>query len=134
MSVRKLLVNLHLWAGVVAGIFLLMLGVSGSLIVFEEQIDQALNPRFYPLIQPQSQHKSLADLQAALLKAYPGYEVLGFGFPATDALAYPAVVGSPRLEKFIPVRVNQDTAEVIPPPPTSEGNHFASKVHQFHTH
>ena len=42
MSIRKLLLNLHLCAGLVAAIFLFLMGASGAAILFENQIDRAL--------------------------------------------------------------------------------------------
>jgi uncharacterized iron-regulated membrane protein len=40
---RKLLLTLHLWLGCVAALLFIILGVTGSLMVFEEEIDRALN-------------------------------------------------------------------------------------------
>ena len=48
---RKLLLKLHLWMGSLAAVFLLLLGVTGSLLIFEDPIDHALNPRL-SYVQP----------------------------------------------------------------------------------
>lgn len=45
LTMRKLLLSLHLYAGLVAGIFLVLLSVTGSFMVFEDEIDRALNPK-----------------------------------------------------------------------------------------
>lgn len=43
--VRTFLLNLHLWAGLVTGIPLAIVGVSGSFLVFGGEIERLLNPR-----------------------------------------------------------------------------------------
>jgi uncharacterized iron-regulated membrane protein len=45
--VRKLLLRVHLWLGVAAGLFLIVLGVTGSIIAFEGDIDHWLHPRLW---------------------------------------------------------------------------------------
>jgi uncharacterized iron-regulated membrane protein len=42
--VRKLLLRIHLWLGVAAGVFLIVLGLTGSIIAFEGDIDHWLHP------------------------------------------------------------------------------------------
>ena len=41
---RKLLLRIHLWLGAAAGLFLIVLGVTGSIIAFESDIDHWLRP------------------------------------------------------------------------------------------
>jgi uncharacterized iron-regulated membrane protein len=79
MALRRIILNLHLYAGLVAALFLTILGVTGSIMVFEDRIDGWLNPR--PVIRPQPERLSLHDLQIRLEVARPGYKVAGFGFP-----------------------------------------------------
>jgi uncharacterized iron-regulated membrane protein len=64
---RKLLLTLHLWAGLTAGIFLILLSVTGSLMVFEEEIDRALNPKL-TWIKPSEKPLSLTEMKARLEK------------------------------------------------------------------
>jgi len=42
-KISRLAFVLHSWLGLISGIFLLLLGLSGSLLVFAKEIDQALN-------------------------------------------------------------------------------------------
>jgi len=50
MALRKIILNLHLYAGLAAAFFLTILGVTGSIMVFEDQIDGWLNPQ--PVLHP----------------------------------------------------------------------------------
>src|SRR5882762_9053792 len=44
MTARKLLLTVHLWLGLVAAFFLVILGLTGSIIAFENDIDHWLHP------------------------------------------------------------------------------------------
>ena len=57
---RKLLLNLHLYTGLIAGIFLVLLSVTGSFMVFEDDVDRALNPKL-TWVQPGNKRLSLNE-------------------------------------------------------------------------
>ena len=44
---RSLFLNVHLAGGLVAGLFLLILGVTGSIMAFESEIDQLIHPSLF---------------------------------------------------------------------------------------
>jgi len=66
--VRKALVALHRWLGLTAGAFLLILGLTGCLLVFSNEIDAALNPKLLK-VTPQQQRRSLEDIVRAAERA-----------------------------------------------------------------
>src|ERR1700730_3855689 len=103
-SIRKILLNLHLWAGLAAAVFLALLGITGSLIVFEDEIDHWLNPR--PHIQSGPAPLSLNALTARLEAAHPGYQVAGFTFPPRNDLPVGAFLVSEKLRKNMDVDIN----------------------------
>src|SRR5690348_9588283 len=127
---KKLLLNLHLWAGLIAALFLLIFGVSGALVAFEGEIDRALNPRL-SYDQPQAQTLTLEGISKKLLAAYPGAKIEEFGLPqrADFSLFVALKDGS---GKNLALFVNPYTGEVLGS--ADQANHFANKVHQFHTH
>lgn len=45
MKLRKLALTLHSYIGVAIGLLLVIIGLTGSSIVFHEEIDRALNPQ-----------------------------------------------------------------------------------------
>jgi Uncharacterized iron-regulated membrane protein len=65
MQVRKILLTTHLCAGLIAAVFLTILGLTGSVMVFEEQINHRLNPNL-SYVQPAGHHLSLQELKTAL--------------------------------------------------------------------
>jgi uncharacterized iron-regulated membrane protein len=130
MSIRKILLNLHLWAGLAAAAFLALLGMTGSLIVFEDEIDSWLNPR--PHIQPGPKRLPLNALTARLETAHPGYQVAGFTFPSRNDLPVGAFLRSEKLRNNMGVDIKPYTGEVFPM--KSQQNNFTGNVHQLHTH
>ena len=55
MTARRILLTLHLWLGLAAGIFLIVLGLTGSVIAFENDIDHWMHPElFYVKAGPQT--------------------------------------------------------------------------------
>ena len=127
---RKLFLTLHLWAGLTAALFLLLLGVSGALVAFEGEIDRALNPRL-SYVHPQGQPLTLEAISARLTAAYPGATIEVFGLPQrADYSLFVGLMQSSR--KRTALFVNPYTGEVLGS--ADQANHFANRVHQLHTH
>ncbi|HWY67509.1 MAG TPA: PepSY-associated TM helix domain-containing protein [Terriglobales bacterium] len=127
---RKLLLNLHLWAGLTAALFLFLLGVSGALVAFEGEIDRALNAKL-SYVHPEGQPLSLDAITARLLAANPGAKIEEFGLP--QRADFSLFVGLKDASgKNLALFMNPYTGEVLGS--DDQANHFANKVHQFHTH
>ena len=126
---RKVVLQLHLWIGIAAALFLLLAGASGTLLVFETQIDQALNPKL-ARVAPSGSLLSLTELKIALQHQYPGYRVLSFEIPAGPDLASAAYL-QPPLGAGIDVAVDPYTGRALG---VWDNNRFARKLHEFHTH
>ena len=132
MPIRKVILNLHLCAGLIAAVFLLLLGLSGSVLVFENQIDRAINGKL-SWVPPDSHNLSLADLKASLEKDYPGYHVAGFSISERDDFAWSAFLDPPQPKgDGLGVVFNPHTGAVLGT--DSDENRLMNKVHQFHTH
>jgi uncharacterized iron-regulated membrane protein len=131
MSIRRVLLFLHLWAALLAGIFLLALGVTGSLMAFENEIDRFLNRRLID-VQPTPNHLSLAELITKLENDHPGYKVTDIVFPSRPDHAYEAYLDPGSDADGIPVTVDPYTGKVVGD--LRARNEWMNKVHQFHTH
>src|SRR5690348_1141027 len=111
---RRLLLNVHLWIGLVACLLLFMLGLTGAILVFENNLDHVLNPGL-SYVKPQAQRLTLAQLQASVSKEFPKSRIQALQLSPTSAspnLAYAFIVsqGKQREEVF----VNQYTGQVLP--------------------
>jgi uncharacterized iron-regulated membrane protein len=77
---RKLLFNLHLYGALGVGIFVVIIGVTGSIMAFEEDIDRLLNPKLFH-VAAEGRQVPVAGLLQAAAKAYPGQRVAMMRLP-----------------------------------------------------
>lgn len=123
------MLQLHLWMGIAAALFLLFAGVSGTLLVFENEIDGALNPKL-ARVAPADRTLSLTDLRNAIQHQYPGAYVLSFDLSEAADRSYGAYLQLPSGE-VIQVAVDQHTGRVLG---VWDDHRFARQLHSFHTH
>lgn len=71
VRVRALLLRLHTFCGLVAGIFLVSIGLSGAIVAFEVELDHAFNPALYHVAAANASPMSIADLTARVRDVYP---------------------------------------------------------------
>jgi uncharacterized iron-regulated membrane protein len=71
---RKALFQIHLWAGIALGVYVLVISLSGSAIVFRNELYNSLwpGPRMVAVSGPRLTHDQLRD---AARRAYPRYRV-----------------------------------------------------------
>lgn len=127
MTLRRVMLTIHLWAGLAAALFLFALGLSGSLVAFENEIDRALNPQL-TWIKPGPATLPIAQMVTSLQTASPGYRVFGIGPSDRDDVAWVAILtkgGENRSLAFNPY-----TGAILGDESTR--NEFTGKVHQFH--
>jgi len=75
---RKAIFQLHLWSGIGIGLYLLMVSVTGSILVYSNELYRAATPD--PVIVAESGPRLTDEqLKAAATRAYPGYKVLAIG-------------------------------------------------------
>jgi uncharacterized iron-regulated membrane protein len=129
VSTRRIILVLHLWAGAMAALFLFLLGVTGSLMTFEDEIDRALNEKL-TWIRPSSQRLSLAEMKSRLEKSHPGFTVSGFAVSPRDDIAWGAFLSSNTSQQGIGVSFNQFTGEILGN--AAERIDFMNSVHQLH--
>jgi uncharacterized iron-regulated membrane protein len=111
---------------------LLLLGLSGSFLVFEYPLDHALHGHL-AYVQPTPITMPLDSLLRSIHKKYPDAKVLTFALspssPAPD-LAYSAQVQLPEQPRSSTVFINQYNGLVLG---KIDGMSFATAVHEFHT-
>jgi uncharacterized iron-regulated membrane protein len=127
-SFRKLVLNLHLWIGLAAALILLLTGGSGALLVFEDQIDRALNPRL-ARVASSSTTLSLTELKVALERQYSAYHLLSFDISDSSEISYGAYIESPS-GQGMQLAVDQHTGKTLG---VWDGDRFTRKLHRFHT-
>lgn len=74
---NRLTYKAHQWLGLVTGLFILLLSGTGSVLVFEEEIDRALNP-YLLKVEPRPNKATLDEMLATVRAAFPHDKVRGF--------------------------------------------------------
>jgi uncharacterized iron-regulated membrane protein len=113
--VKKLLWQLHSWMGLLAGIGLLVIGLTGSLLVFPGELDAVTAPKLF-LAQPAlstSTRLPLDILFADVERALPDYEISSW-LPASEpgAVDRVFVVKHHHYERLL-VTVNPYTGAIL---------------------
>ena len=123
---RKLLLNLHLYLSLTAGVFVIILGVTGSIMAFETELNHLFHPRL-TYVAPQAKALSLAEIGAAVLKTFPGERIRAYTLSTSPNISYQVGTGQGT------VYVNQYTGEIlgIQKGPDSVSNAL-NFIHQFH--
>ena len=69
---------MHLWSGIAIGLYILMISVTGSVLVYRNELYRAATPR--PIISTSTGPRLTDDqLTAAVSRLYPGYQVENLG-------------------------------------------------------
>ncbi|HEY2842017.1 MAG TPA: PepSY-associated TM helix domain-containing protein [Bryobacteraceae bacterium] len=77
---RRALFQLHLWSGIALGLYILMMSVTGSVLVYRNELYRATTPD--PIISTDSRPRLTDDqITDAARNLYPGYRVVNFGRP-----------------------------------------------------
>ncbi len=73
-AVRKSFLTLHTWIGLILGVVLLVVAVSGALLVFRPQFERTLDPTRF-IVEPASHRLSIDELAAKAKAAHPAGEL-----------------------------------------------------------
>ncbi|HZY62867.1 MAG TPA: PepSY-associated TM helix domain-containing protein [Edaphobacter sp.] len=77
---RRVMFQFHLWCGVIVGLYVALIGLSGSALVFRPELESAMRPALYalqPLSQP-VQQATLDEMLHTAAKAFPEWKPMGF--------------------------------------------------------
>ncbi len=111
MKLRNLVLTLHGSIGILIGLLLVVISLTGSAIVFHQELDRALNPSLMRVV-PQAQQLSIDAILAPVQAAHPDLPLQFIRVPQTSEQTYQVTMTNPdgqRLETF----VNPYTGEVL---------------------
>lgn len=80
---QRLIFFIHSWLGIVAAVFLLVIGLTGSVLVFKTELDQALAPEIVYRSKVSDPRLSADALLKSAKDQLGDYEILGWG-PARE--------------------------------------------------
>ena len=87
MKVRRIIFNFHLYVGLTAGLLLVLSGLTGSMIVFREEIEELMHPELLETVVRDEQVPIQSVLEAAR-QAYPHDKLLSIRMPRTPQQTY----------------------------------------------
>lgn len=125
---RPLLRKLHRWAGLSVGVWAALTGLTGSLLVFSDDIDRLLNPSLLQ-VTPASHTAPIDTTLTDIQQRFPNQALLTLKLPqsATEPLMV-RLSGEPVTEVFI----EPSTAEVLGTRPYLSG--IMGWLWDFHAH
>src|SRR6266436_7337507 len=133
VTVRRSLLTLHQWIGIFAAMFLIVAGVTGSALVFEAEIDRALNPATSH-VTPRGQRMPIETLVARVLAAAPKDVDTGMPKGAVTGIRIaekPDIADEVLLESGLVAMVDPYTGTVLGV--RDRDTSFARQLHLLHT-
>jgi uncharacterized iron-regulated membrane protein len=118
LPLRLIWLKVHLWLALSAGLFFVLIALTGSISVYREAIDEWVNPQLV-IDNPQGEWQSLDRIMAAVRKVHPErYGAWTLEMPRTPHSMMTAWFDKPRetyFELYAPlmVSVNPYTTEVV---------------------
>ena len=114
---RKRLWQFHSWLGLVAGLGLIVIGLTGSLLVFHDDIEALLNPGLVTVTPASAGRLSASELLVSAQRQLSGHEVAGWLYqldePGQADLLYVRKHGSP---EWLVATANPYTGELLASP------------------
>lgn len=120
---RTLIRNVHLLVGLTAGTFMVILGVTGSIMEFEPELDRISHPHL-SYVTPDARILPLSEIGAAVSRRFNGEPVVAF-IPSTS----PQLSSQVLLQSGI-AYVNQHTGEILGE--RTRGQTFLGYVRSLH--
>jgi len=112
---RKALFQVHLWCGVGVGLYVLMISVTGSVLVYRNELFMVATPK--PIISTGfGPRLSDEQLKEAALRAYPGFQVAGLNRSrnSDEAVDVHLRRGEEVKNRLFDPRTGKDLGEAVP--------------------
>lgn len=111
---RRALFQIHLWSGIAAGLYILMISITGSVLVYWNELYRAVTPA--PIVSHGSGPRLTdAQIAAAAKRAYPGYRVMRINRPPNPDQAASIILqrGNREKHRFFDVRTGADLGDSV---------------------
>lgn len=126
---KKLLLTLHLYIGLVAAFFLICISVSGAIIAFEPELNHVFHPHLTD-VTPAGPQLNWDDFRVRVEQQSPGWKLIRFYFSDSPDRSTYVRLRNVTTHKIRHVYVNQYTGQVLGS--TEDGSNWIIKVHDLH--
>ena len=132
MTIRSLWLKAHLWVGLAIALPLIVVALSGSVLVFEDALDRALNPEL-SFVTPGGRALPLDDILSRVKSAYPDAQLGSFSFPESPELAL-QISASAKPQGPFTIAVDQYTGRILGTRSSADRESgLARRMHLLHT-
>lgn len=111
MKLRKLALSLHRYIGLMVGLLLILISLTGSVLVFSNEIDQFLNPALLQVV-PQEKRVSVQSVLDTVRSTYPKLKLESIDIPQNPTSVYRAWTQSPDKEVVF-IYINPYTGKIL---------------------
>ena len=110
--IRRALFQVHLWTGIGVGLYILMISITGSAIVYRREITRLAWS--VPTVVPTGRLMTVEELSAAVKKAYPRFDVVSVKMPSQPNRAAEVLMtrGGRRRERVFDPYTGKDLGDV----------------------
>lgn len=126
---KRLILNIHLYAGMIAALFLIAISLSGAIIAFESELNRTFHPRLTN-VTPAGQPLDWDTFRDRVEEQSPGWKLIRFYFPDRPDRSTYVRLRSSTTHRIRHVYVNQYTGTVLGS--TEDGSNWILKVHDLH--
>ncbi len=126
---KKLLLTLHLYIGLIAAFFLICISLSGAIIAFEPELNHLFHPQLTD-VTPVGQQLNWDDFRARVEQQTPGWKLIRFYFSDSPDRSTYVRLRNVTTHKIRHVYVNQYTGQILGS--TEDGSNWILKVHDLH--
>jgi uncharacterized iron-regulated membrane protein len=123
---RKFILQVHLYIGLIAGLFLVLLGITGSIMAFEPELDHLFHYRL-SYVEPGEKTLSLAEISRVVNTAFPADTIAGYRLGTSPDLSWQIELGGKIV--FVNPYTGVILGTLIPP---DHWNDLLDTIHQLH--
>ena len=124
---RRAIFQVHLWTGIVAGLYIFIIGVTGSLLVFRAEFDALRLPKHWRALRTSSSTNA-GTVIARLHATYPTMRIVSLEAPNS---VNPTFVATLAGRRRVVVACDPATGEVLGPlPPSARWLTFVRRLHE----
>lgn len=126
---RRIWIHIHLWLGLTLGVAGIFIGITGSLLLYDDAIDARLNPQRYAVTGSRVSLTYAEYIAGIAQAAGNGARVVNLRMPEEDGMPIVALARPKEGATFYRVYVDPPTGRVLDSAPAGG---FIGWMHRFH--
>ncbi len=92
LAVRRLNFQVHLWVGIILTLYMIMIGVTGSILVFRPELERLFSLKPWQDVRGKEPLADITTVVDNLKAAYPRSHIVSVDAPSEDNATFVAVV------------------------------------------